>query len=70
MSTPDYVIRIDPERKEIELYGVRYSLVCFEVLGLGKVGDVFQIVERNEDHVLVLQRLHLREESPESERGD
>jgi hypothetical protein len=59
MSTPDYTIRIDPERKEIELYGVRYALGCFEVLGLGQPGDAFEILKR-EDGVLTLQRLHLR----------
>jgi hypothetical protein len=68
MSTPDYVIRIDPTRMEIELYGVRYALECFEHLGLGKPGDALEIIKR-EDGVLTLQKLHLRQESPVSEEA-
>lgn len=66
MSTPDYVIRIDPLRMEIELYGVRYAMEVFAHLGLGKVGDALEIVKR-EDGVITLQKLHLRQDSQSSE---
>lgn len=62
MSAPKYVIRIDPTGEEIELYGVRYSLACFEFLGLGKPGDAFEILKRDDD-VLTIQRLHLKTDS-------
>lgn len=66
MSAPDYVIRIDPTTMTIELYGVRYALEVFGMLGLGKPGDALEIVRREGD-ILTLQKLH-RVTEPQSEK--
>lgn len=48
-------ITIDLERNLITIYGVCYSLQCFEYLGLGPIGTWLRIVKR-EDGVVTLER--------------
>lgn len=59
-------ITIDLERNLITIYGVCYSLQCFEYLGLGPIGTWLRIVKR-EDGVVTLERGPGGEDPPEEE---
>lgn len=45
---------IDDDRT-IKIYGVRYSMAFFQAVGLGPIGNVFQIVARADGAVSLRQ---------------